>query len=266
MSELPTIEVHTMVFGFQRRYWWQLSSLLDQQADGQLPVPRIRAVFSVTERDPWFAWNERILDVFGDRMDIRMDVWPASDDSYGRRGHIRTRNLRDCRSEYLLFNDGDMVYSRTFFARLLAELRRPDRQHEHRVFATWRMSMAFEDGYRLTDQADYEAPIERPAEQVAACKCWPAAHARISGAGFFQAVNMRGLRAYMASQGQTEEFYVEPGWNKDHDTFRTNHITRSDRHFRLRCGGIVPLPDLPPQYHLNHYRKNDQQWQPYRLH
>lgn len=255
-----------MVMGFQKRYWWQISSILQQVAHDGWPVPRIRLKMSVTERDPFFHWNERLLEAFDGLLDLHMDVWPADDDTYGRRGHIRSRNLQETQADYILFNDGDMIYHPTFFAQLLRELSRPEHLGERRVFATWRMSMSFEDGYKLVDSVEYDRPVEGSFDRMLEVPTWRAARGRISGAGFFQCVDMEQLHRQMRENGHEEAWYVEPGWNKDHNTFERNHITRSDRCFRMRCGGIVPLPDLPAQYHLNHYRKDKPEWNPYLVH
>jgi len=119
--------------------------------------------------------------------------------------------------------------------------------------------MSFEDGYQLVDAPEYCEEIPGAWKKATGVKTWPAARHRISGAGFFQLVNMRVLRRRIAEENPDLQYYVDPSYNKDHNTFQQNHITRSDRNFRMRLGGIVPIKCLQ-QVHLNHYRKNNPEY------
>lgn len=249
-----------MVLGYQKRYWWQLSSILGQVPWEGHSVPRIKLTCSVSENDPHYYWNERIEEVFADfyQMDLSFDVWPSDSQEFGKRGQIRTRNLQNASCDWVLFNDGDMVYHPTFFAKLGSML--PEYEDEGRILATWRMSMSFENGYKLVDSFDYTSgPVTDLMSRIESVQTWPAARGRISGAGFFQLVNVRKLREISEEQGQPL-MYVGPEYKGDHNTFNSNHWTRSDKAFRSRFGGIVPLRDLPPSWHLNHYRKTDPQY------
>lgn len=256
------IQICTMVLSYQRRYWWQLSSLLQQvphrdDTGAGWAVPTIIPQMSVTRRDPYWEWNERLKAIFGDWL--KVDEWAADDETFGRRGHIRSKNIQDCPEDvdWLLFNDGDQVYHPEFFAHLGGLLHH--HQDEHRVLATYRDSMSFEDGYRLVRSEAYDGPVLSAFARATSVKTWPASRHRISGAGFFQLINMRVLRKRIAEENPDLQYYVDPGYNKDHNTFNQNHITRSDRNFRVRMGGIVAIY-CKPQIHLNHYRKNDPQY------
>jgi len=255
---MADIAIYAMVLGYQKRCLWQVSSL-----DAQVPwngndVPGLHYVASVTRRDPHWAWNEKLVRAFGTsrKVEFVLDTWPAESEDYGRRGHIRTKNLKECPWDWACFVDADMVYHPQFWAQIGAKL--SGFSGQPKVVAAPRMSMAFEDGYTLVDGYDYtaDAPVPDPFKKTQEMKTWPSAHGRISGAGFFQLVHVPSVREYMKSK-YGDVFYCAPTWNRDHNTFETTHITRSDRMFRMLCGGIVPVPDLLPQVHLNHYRKND---------
>lgn len=254
-----SLEIHAMVFGFQRRAHWQLSSLLEQEPWEGHEVPRMSYVMSAHASDPYRARNVDLRKSFEGLLQIQ--EWPVSDLTYGRRGHIRTRNLQNCQSEFLLYVDADVVYEPTFMAKLGARLE----QHRGnpKVLAAPRMSMSFEDGYRLVRAATaaemYIDPLPWAWERTAFMKTWPAAHGRISGAGFFQAIHVPTVRKFLTEK-YGKVFYCAPEWNKDHDTFKDTHITRSDRYFRMLLGGIVEAPELINQVHINHYRKHDKEW------
>lgn len=251
-----SLEIHAMVLGFQRRAHWQLSSLASQVPWKGHEVPRMRYVMSAHASDPYRARNVDLLQSFDGLL--RIQEWPVGDLTYGRRGHIRTRNLLETQSEFLLFVDADVVYHPHFMAKLGARLEA--HRGNPKVLAAPRMSMSFEDGYHLAQSVSYAFPIARTWERTSAVKTWPAAHGRISGAGFFQAIHVPTVKKFlMEKYGQV--FYCAPEWNRDHDTFTNTHITRSDRYFRMLLGGIVEAPELIDQVHINHYRKNDKEWQ-----
>ena len=123
--------------------------------------------------------------------------------------------------------------------------------------------MAFEDGYRLVDQADYQAPIPQVYHHlVGSIKTWPAAGGRACGAGFMQLANVANQRAFAASQNRPFA-YVPETYNKDNDGLSAKpYFTRSDRAYRMWYGGVVALPGNLEFLHLNHWRKGDTQWHP----
>lgn len=250
------LEIHAMVLGFQRRAHWQLSSLVQQVPTCGCEVPQTRYIMSTHASDPYRERTAELLQSFGGVLEVQ--EWPLEDLSYGRRGHIRTRNLLRAQSEFLLYVDADVVYEPQFLAKLSKRLEA--HRGDPRVLAAPRMSMAFEDGYRLVNAVDYSRPIQESTWELAtSVKTWPAAHGRISGAGFFQAIHVPSVKKLlMEKYGQV--FYCAPEWNRDHDTFKDTHITRSDRYFRMLLGGIVEAPELINQVHINHYRKNDKEW------
>lgn len=270
------IEIFAMVYGYQKRYWWQLSSLIQQIPLDATEVPNIKTTADISARDKWGGWNDCLLDIFDpvppsvtapsdlripDWFQHKQHKWPADTsperDPFAKRCHIRSRNIRRCLSDrwadWIIFVDADMVYHPQFFARLSQLL--AGREDEQRVFATWRDTMSFVDGYNVVNSAAYDGPIERAYDRVLAqASIYPAANHRISGAGFFQAVSTKALRRLV----DRDVGYLDyVGRDRDNNTLCDTHITRSDRGFRNRLGGIVPLVECLPQVHLNHYRKSD---------
>ncbi len=123
--------------------------------------------------------------------------------------------------------------------------------------------MAFEDGYRIVDSVEYGTPIPDAYQRaVTQAKTWPAAGGRAVGAGFMQLANVAAQKAYAEAQG-FEFCYVPGTYSRDNDTLAGQPcLTRSDRAYRTRYGGVVPLPNNLDFLHLNHWRKTDPQWRP----
>lgn len=256
------ISIHALCYKFQKRAWWQMSSLAAQVPFEGHPVPDFRYVLSTSQDDPYIGlqnWNDRVAAAFP-TLQIDRQVWLGGDTRYGERGHVRTYNLLHEDREFLLFVDADQVYHKHFMARvgIAAEKHRGD----HRVLATPRLSMSFEDGYALADGEKYAAAIPDPWELIRSrgIKTWKSAHGRICGAGFFQLIDVAAVRKYMMERWGSV-CYVPPGYSRDTNilTASTNKM-RSDRNFRMNVGGIVEAPELFEQIHLNHFRHQDPQW------
>jgi hypothetical protein len=219
-------------------------------------MEQLKYVISVTERDPFLEEWKHKFQMHG----AVLDTWGRDNDNFGRRGHIRTKILRECDTEWLCFVDADMIYGPEFFPTLIDKL--PSLAGDHRCYAAGRMSMGFDEGYKVVDSVRYETLIDNPFEvaRTVAGKTWLAAGGRASGAGFFQLVHVPSVREYMLTK-YGSVYYVAEGHNCDNNTFQTNHITRSDRAFRVAIGGVVPITGLPPtQLHINHYRKQEERW------
>jgi hypothetical protein len=254
MSE-PLIAIHAMVYKFQKRCWWQLSSLAQQEPWEGNPVPSFKYVISTHSGDP-FASEFHDRSARSMPFLVTSEFWDSQ--AFGERGHVRTRNLRSETSEFILFVDADMVYHKHFMAKLAVAAAK--HRGEHKVLAAPRQSMSFEDGYDLVNAASYEGQIPCAWDTAAKKKTWWSAHGRISGAGFFQLVHLPTVREYlMKTWGGIQ--YVGEHWHRD-----TNILTapenkmRSDRNFRLNVGGIIPAPQLGDALHLNHWRHSDPQW------
>ena len=160
-----------------------------------------------------------------------------------------------------MFIDADMVFGPHYLTRVMQQAQK--HAGEHRVLATGRSSMSFDDGYKVVDQADYKAPIHEAYNTILkSTKTWPAAGGRASGAGFGQLVNIANQKAFAASQNRPFA-YVPETYGRDNDGLSNRpYLTRSDRAYRMWYGGVVALPNNLDFIHLNHYRKGDPQWSP----
>lgn len=256
---MMTIAIHAVVYRFQKRAWWQLSSLAEQRGTSDYDVPRFVYHVSTVSTDPYADEFQRATSCFP--FEIRHHCWSESE--FTQRGLIRTQNLRQETEEFLLFVDADMVYHPTFFARLVPSLHMMRDAGDHRVWSVPRLTMSPDDGYRLSEQAHFDAPIRDAWNQAASVpsKRW-SYHGRISGAGYFQLIHVPSVRDYMR-RVHGDVYYVRP--HSHHDTHiitGSTYVTRSDRVFRINVGGVVPIRELGDSIHINHWRRHDPQWNP----
>jgi hypothetical protein len=250
-----------MNYRFQRRCWWQASSLNEQirlittaTATGHIEPPKIKYVMSSHESDPYLVeWTPKFASAFPN-IEVVQQVW--SSDEFGLRGHIRTRNLLEETAEFILFVDGDMIYEPAYFAKMIARMEAL--RGDHRVVAAPRLCTEFEDGYHIIDRDIYGSPVvDGYAFVESNYKLRPT---RTSGAGFFQLIHVPSVREYMLKT-YGSVWYAPPQGGRDINILKVmDHRTRSDRAFRIAVGGIIAAPELINQIHLNHYRAKDPQW------
>ncbi|MEK6832816.1 MAG: hypothetical protein AABY32_02120 [Nanoarchaeota archaeon] len=240
---MSDIEIHTMLYGFQKRFWWQLSSLIEQENG-----PKLSYVISLHNKDPWFSWNEKIINTFSRYISINSIIW--DDDMFGIRGQVRNKSMLSCKSSWIVFNDADMIYPKDFFNKFWVGLGRiPD---EHRVIGTGRKTvLKVEDADKLIESEKYDLPINNSFN-----KCSNLILRNITGAygvGFFQCVNVENYRKYQAENGRDGSYVGEykRDWSILSDKPHTR--TNSDRCFRIRAGGAIAIPDIFA-IHLQHFR------------
>lgn len=174
-------------------------------------------------------------------------------DKFQQRGLVRNKQLAECRTEWLLFADCDMVYHPRYFALLAREL------SAHHAGATYMLSA----GRMSTDRVRTERMIkalvtDHPSDIKRAflrAKRLPSVQRRNVGAGFSQLINVK-----HAPHGG---IYVDPTHNRDYRWSTSFHASKSDIQFRRRIcefgGPRRPLPDWFGRnlIHLNHDRDNE---------
>ena len=154
-----------------------------------------------------------------------------------------SRNLRtkETTAEWILYADGDLVYDPGFFADIKQKAESDQFKNEDKVIGADRHSLKDDFCIKYFENEDkftYPCVIDDVAELA---KKMPVKWIRgkHNCAGYFQLVRVGAIRA-------KDGVYS----GKDRDFWRS---TKSDREFRLRMGGKVPMDTLP-QYHLNHDR------------
>jgi hypothetical protein len=229
---------------FQRRLCWMLSSLAQQT------VPELVTVDIACMRENGKPTTEEVAGRFSGGLKVELDFW---DDfkAFQRRGFVRNKQLRECRTDWLMFGDSDMVYHPEYFERLCVELslRHPVAKY---MLSSGRTSNPKE---KTNELVDFHV-LDTAAEVAGAFKladALPKHPMRNCGAGFCQIINVKHC--------PHEGYYVD-GSNRDWDWNRGSN-PRSDVQFRRRVSGLggqrQALPDwfTAGAIHLNHNRDPD---------
>lgn len=216
---------------FQHRLNWMLSSILQQQGD----IPNIEVNISHTDKDGNPTTKE-VCDFFREKGLNIKETW-MEDKEVDNRSLARTKQLKECNADFILFADSDMVYDPLFFSDLKVQLK-TTLKDEPKCMAADRVSLSipFCTDYFNKDTNKYPVVIDKVADIVSK---WPVYYisGRKRGAGYFQLANMKLIK----------ERNIEYGIS------RGNGFV-ADRYFRINLGGVEPI-ETKPQYHLNHQRK-----------
>ncbi len=177
---------------------------------------------------------------------------------FQKRGLVRNEQIKNCKTEWLLFSDCDMVYGPTFFEELEKNLKKHHSQAKY-LISFGRTSNIKEEAEALVTSQITDHAVEIPNAFELANKLgkrYPAAGIDWGrpvnvGAGFGQIINMK--------YAQHEGYYVDPKKNRDWN-WRKGNNPKSDINFRTRMhktGG--PMRKVSSWYghnaiHLNHDR------------
>lgn len=242
----PVIEIHSLVYSYFKRYWWQLSSIANQVPCEGTPVPHIRCVASVSPDDPFKDWQDKTKAAFTGKIDYKQHDWTDSE-TFARRGWVRDYFLQNSTAEWIIYNDADVAYDPQFFAHLSKFLQ--GWAGDPRPVGTWRNTMGFKEGYEIIDTEDYIAPVVDPTGKLAGICNKKSKGGKICAAGFFQLIHVPSVRKL----GVT---YTDGAY--DNDIFKARYNTPSDIVFRKKVGGFRAFQQCKPSYHINHYRKGDE--------
>lgn len=228
---------------FQKRLWWMLSSLACQTAAGAVIVD---VAHVPGNGDPT---TEEVCGLF---PFARRRECPF-DRSFQSRGLVRTSQLKDCRTEWLMFSDCDMVYHPEWVKGLLSEL---DAHHQDAPYmlSAGRISNAIADADSLVNAPAFRGYIIGDAFTRAAAL--PRIEMENVGAGYCQIVNV----THCPHAG----YYVLRRNNPDWEWSTQGSNPKSDVQFRRRIESKAGPRQALPQWftenwiHLNHRRDYDE--------
>lgn len=244
----PSITIAVQCHKFQRRFCWMLSSLAQQIASGLVAVD---VACLVNNGEPS---TEQVAAAFRGKVPVVVRLC-FDFDKFQRRGLIRTDQLRDCFTPWIMFGDCDMVYSPDYFQKLLEHL-----NTEHRnacyMLSTGRMSTFEVETNSLIDSSEAVASqeVQDAFNRINALPKNTRLPRINVGAGYSQIINVQ--------HAPHEGYYVKPDDCRDWDWTRASNY-RSDKQFRERIkkdgGNRVCLPDWFSwnAIHLNHARDLD---------
>ena len=230
---------------FQKRLCWMLSSLLRQNDHGNKPEIVFDVAYPINNGNPT---TEQVCSFF---RNLGLEIIETPYDGMEIiqfRGLVRNRQITQCKTEWILFADTDMVYDQDFFDDLGIQLSK-ELKDETKVISARRVSLDKEfckNFFNIEDSMTYPYYVQDPSQ---ICSKWPIYQiSRNIGAGYFQLANMKSVKNHGG-------IYVDPEHNSDWSWDRMQKAS-SDRQFRRRMGGIKRIK-TKPQYHLNHERDNE---------
>jgi len=215
-----------------------LSSLLDQTVRPVVDVASYEGNGSPSTEDTCRFFNRLGLDV---RYREYRDLF-----AFGQRGLVRSTQVADCDTDWMLFADCDMVYHSEFFERLCGIL---PTLPKDAVVCAGRYSCGNNDIQAIDNVVD-ESVNDRPAYVSLAYKrmekLTPARRA-CCGAGFFQLAHADATAGYYVD-GRHDSEWIDGRYSK----------MKSDMHFRKRVGKRFNTPKWfwQAQRHVNHLRDN----------
>lgn len=235
------IELCTFVYKFQLRYWWVLSSLLEQAN-----IPKLHITTDLCKEDPYLD-VEKIQKHFGNKLDLSFNI--HTKDDMEKRGFIRTKNVKNAKAEWILFLDADDVFEPTFFTKLNDIISSLSDEDKHKIISIPRLTMPMESGYKIIDSVSYDAPIKGTYNRVEKYKTHFSRNGAVSAAGYFQLCHIPTMRQRGINS------YVDGKYDVDLLSSKSYYRMKSDMVFRKKFSGIFPIRTLPPIIHINHYRR-----------
>lgn len=228
------VEICVSVNQFQKRWCWQLSSLLDQ-VDFDVSKLLISVAHISGTGTPT---TEAVIDEF---RGLRFRSLPyAGHDEFQYRGYVRNRQVAESTGKWLLFTDADMVFPREWFSEF---------ESLEASFATGKCLYTGRYSTTLTETDallnNYQYPCRVKGAHRLSAEL-PSIRMPSVGAGFCQIIDGDSIR----STG----YYVKPGTSKDWSWSKHSRCC-SDVQFRRSVGRLeVPLRYL---VHLQHRRDKE---------
>lgn len=232
---------------FERRLCWMLSSILQQ-----IDPPPITVDLHIMGGDFIDRVARLFIDLAESTENIHITTTKYPDqEQFQYRGLTRTRALRKCFDEWMLFADTDHVYDPCFFNSLAWVLENRYSSYDG-MLTTGRMSNEPIEGTNslINNWVDRHAVVVHDSFDLAKETLeHNLIERRNCGAGYFQLIN--------TMHAPHQDYYVTPQENRDYSWSKFQKAN-SDKQFRSRIGKKEKLPKrfTTNQIHLNHNRDN----------
>jgi len=263
MSINPTIEISVQMFEFQKRFWWMLSSLIQQKSWLGFSVPKINVKISAMSlKDRFAPLTQKMIKTFEGLIDISVKEY-TDPEIFGNRGLTRSYDIQETKSDWLFFTDADMIFHPEFFSEIAADYLE-QWQGTGKIITSPRINVPAETAYRLANDFNYDCSAPVPG---AFKTCWDlkgdySCKGRAPGAGYFQLIEVKYLK-------DNKITYCDR--KRDRNLFHQNgNKFISDKVFRRKLNGTIVMKKpkdelgsrdiLKPLLHLNHWRKCDLEW------
>ena len=240
-----TFELCTLCYNYQRRWIWQLSSLVQQN---YIPEDICISVGAIGDNGKP-STNEVIENFQG--LHIKLIDY-KSFDNFPVRGYIRDEQIKQSSADWLIFIDPDHILHPDFFKDVEAGIKKYG--HLQRVFSIYEKVTTHKvvTQYMIDNQSDiYIKDAYR--ESLNIRKAEQQIQRRVAG-GCLQIVNRKSILEL--NDGK----YTVEGKSRDRHLFKQK--TPDDARFRRVLGGSCFFKGSNPLVHLNHYRVTDKQYNP----
>ncbi len=238
-----SIEICVLLYAFQKRFWWMLSSLVQQIKHQEHAVPVLRIKLNIHKDDPFREFTDKLLSTFSPLLDFKIKIY--NDQKFGCRGYTRNFDIKECTSDWILFTDADDVFHPQMFAQIGSRLE--GWKKERKVITVPRYTMNKEEGYKLIDSESYnDLLIKNSFDRVFSKNIGFSGKGRAPGAGFFQLVNVKMIKS-MGINTYVDAFSDRNLFSEKGNKFKT------DIRFRKKFDGVLPVRNLFQVMHIAHH-------------
>lgn len=241
-----SIEICVLLYAFQKRFWWMLSSLAQQKN----LIPHLIIKINTYKDDPYKDLTVKLIKTFDKLLDLKVKEYDC--ENFGYRTYTRNFDVLEATSDWLLFTDADIVFHPDFFNRLLPSME--DVRNTNKIISVSRYTMEFENALKLVDSLLYENSTIENSYNI--CHdtypvTWSVCSVPI-GAGFFQLVKT----ATVQQTTYVENFHVDRSlFSKKGNKFW------GDKVFRNKTpGSLFKLRNIPAPIHISHLRHKQKGW------
>lgn len=244
---------------FQHRLSCMLASLTEQinlKPDQHLYVD---VAYTLDNGKPT---TKEILNLYKNDLNIIPRQYPNITERFQYRGYVRNDQLRECKTEWILFADSDMVYNPSYFAVLLNRLNYEYDEYSKAFISAGRFSTELESTQtRMSELMGYtNGFVEKVQNPYDRFMTLPGKLKSNVGAGYFQLINL--------DKCPDSCYYIEEGTSKDGEWYSQSEKktkgqkARSDQQFRRRIKKSAKHIKLPKWYaenqiHIQHIRDNE---------
>ena len=247
---LTTLTIAVQCEYFQKRLCCMLSSIFRQNGNEKDFHIVVDIAHFINNGNPT---TEDVISFFKDMgMDIISRPY-ATYDRYQYRGMTRSDQIANCKTDYMLFSDCDMIYHPDLFSKLTEILCNNDNYCDYSgIMICGRYSQPNETIKKSNEFVNALFPDDKP---IYIENIWELADQGLEkigrrnvGAGYWQLIDM--------DLCEHEGYYVSDKNCKDRGWEGKGQKARSDRQFRKRIGVKKKMPNWLTlnQIHLNHDR------------
>jgi len=260
-----SFEICFQVFGYQKRCWWMLSSIVQQTKNNEQEIPRIIVKLNLFSKiDPYSEITSKMIKVFDPLIELKIREYDNKEE-FEKRGLTRNKDIEECFASWIFFSDADMIFHPEFFSDMSNNYIK-DWIGTGKLISGPRIDVSIPVANDLINSKKYESGVIDKSFET----CWNnregysrGGHA--PGAGYFQLVEVDYLRKNNITycnpkRSGDRSYFDEKGADMRSDMkFRRNF---SDKLIMRKNHGDKEDQDiLKPIIHLNHYKKyNRHQW------